>query len=315
MVRKGERYKSYREVCKAMSEDVASGNKKIAQLKRWGRLFKYHTDGNAYVIDKVYEKPLEIVDRRGGNNAGNVNLFMPYVTEKICNKRMGWVGTQRLMCEILELIPREIYKQLNDEETSREKFIEMYGLESYDSFVEFAHAYERVTVETFIGCLNKLKKQGCIKWQNGHMFKVGTRFLCTTECEEIIDGYELTVCGYLNERYKYKGKGRQVLWQMRGRPGLVKEYYTACLLMILNDEAIKSELARLAKRKGIDIDTMVIEGYYKGIYIEKIKMKDKAPPGSKEKLYENIFTRIKKRVSIPDSDFEKLKTLFVSGFN
>ena len=331
MVKAGERYKNYIELCRAMGEEPEAGNSKKSQLKRWGLRMLWHKEGNAYVIDKVYKKPLEKIDGRTSNNTVHVDLFMPYVIECFLKVRLrsGWIGTQRLMRDVLFLVPGWMYEQLNDEATSKEKFCEMYGIKSYDHFIDFLHSYETAVKETIRGCLNQLQREECLEWGIGHMFKVEgmqTRFACTDKYEEIIKLFEDKVCENINKKYGYKVSGKRLLMHIRHRPGDIKEYYKQVMSLLLTEP----ELVRLLsedykKRYDKELNSDMISGYYKGYNVRRVDLKKiagKAPPGTeyptlrdpcyKRKIQEDIFERIKKRVPIPECDFQKIKTLFIT---
>lgn len=47
--------KNYKEMCELLEETIKAGNSKISQIKEWERYFKYHKDGNKFVIDEIYE--------------------------------------------------------------------------------------------------------------------------------------------------------------------------------------------------------------------------------------------------------------------
>lgn len=61
--------KSYKQLCEVLEESVTAGNSKKSQIKEWERYFKYHKDGNKFIIDEIYTTPLPKVDNRdSGNN-------------------------------------------------------------------------------------------------------------------------------------------------------------------------------------------------------------------------------------------------------
>lgn len=62
----GQIYKSYRQVCEALCEDVRGGSSKMAQIKEWNCYFKYEKDGNKFIIKEIYTVPLKKEDGRGG---------------------------------------------------------------------------------------------------------------------------------------------------------------------------------------------------------------------------------------------------------
>ena len=56
--------KNYKVMCKLLNEDIQSGSSKKAQVNRWKRYFKFHRDGQRYVIDEIYDEPIISIDGR-----------------------------------------------------------------------------------------------------------------------------------------------------------------------------------------------------------------------------------------------------------
>jgi len=68
-LKKGMRFKSYKELCNALRVKEKQGKSKILQLKEFERYFKWEKDGNAFIIIEVYNKPLKKDNRVIGNNS------------------------------------------------------------------------------------------------------------------------------------------------------------------------------------------------------------------------------------------------------
>jgi len=58
---------NYRSLCSLLEEDIKSGSSKIAQLKEINRHIKFHKEANSFIIDKIYDEPLEKIDNRKNN--------------------------------------------------------------------------------------------------------------------------------------------------------------------------------------------------------------------------------------------------------
>jgi len=71
-LKEGMRFKSYKELCIILGEKVKNGDSKISQLKEWNQYFEYRRDGNAFIITKIYDNPLQKVD---GRNIGNNVIY------------------------------------------------------------------------------------------------------------------------------------------------------------------------------------------------------------------------------------------------
>lgn len=57
MVKVGQEFKNYKELCLFLGEKIKTGNSKIKQLKRWKRNFDWNKDKQKYIITKVYDTP------------------------------------------------------------------------------------------------------------------------------------------------------------------------------------------------------------------------------------------------------------------
>lgn len=57
MLKKGQVYKNYKELCKALGEEFKTSDSKQAQINHWSNYFEYHNEGHKWIIDKVYKKP------------------------------------------------------------------------------------------------------------------------------------------------------------------------------------------------------------------------------------------------------------------
>lgn len=64
--------KNYRALCALLEVEVKEGNSRKSQLKDMGRYFKYHKEGNKFIIDKIYCEVKEKEDGRK-NNGHNPN--------------------------------------------------------------------------------------------------------------------------------------------------------------------------------------------------------------------------------------------------
>jgi hypothetical protein len=52
-IERGDLIKDYRTFCKLVGEQEATGNSKLCQLARWGKLYKWERKGNAYLITDI----------------------------------------------------------------------------------------------------------------------------------------------------------------------------------------------------------------------------------------------------------------------
>lgn len=64
----GQVLKSYKQLCEVLEESITAGNSKKSQIKEWERYFKYHKEGNKFIIDEIYNEPLHKSDNRSSGN-------------------------------------------------------------------------------------------------------------------------------------------------------------------------------------------------------------------------------------------------------
>ena len=78
--------KNYKELCAILGIPVkASTNSKQAQYKEMDRYFKYHKEGNKFIIDEIYLEVLPKIDNRIFNKGGanNVTEYTKYIENLI----------------------------------------------------------------------------------------------------------------------------------------------------------------------------------------------------------------------------------------
>ena len=61
--------KNYKELCNILDEKIKTSNSKKAQFKEFDRYFKYHKEGQKFIIDKIYDKPLPKLEDKSLNNS------------------------------------------------------------------------------------------------------------------------------------------------------------------------------------------------------------------------------------------------------
>jgi len=61
----GMAIKNYKEMCVLLEEKEKKGKSRLLQIANWERYFKWHKDGQKFIIDEVFEMPIEKIDNRG----------------------------------------------------------------------------------------------------------------------------------------------------------------------------------------------------------------------------------------------------------
>jgi hypothetical protein len=67
--------KNYKDLCEVLELKITSGASKQAQIKEMERCFKYHKEGNKFVIDEIYSERKASVDKRHDNKGGANNII------------------------------------------------------------------------------------------------------------------------------------------------------------------------------------------------------------------------------------------------
>lgn len=63
-IKEGQEFKNYKELCAALEEPLCSGTQKKAQLKEFDRFFLSNQNKHKLKIEKIYDFPLEKLDKR-----------------------------------------------------------------------------------------------------------------------------------------------------------------------------------------------------------------------------------------------------------
>ena len=70
--------KNYKALCAILDLKVTNGGSKRSQLKEIERYFKYHKEGNKFIIDEIYTDVLPKIDHRK-ENSGGANNVVDYI--------------------------------------------------------------------------------------------------------------------------------------------------------------------------------------------------------------------------------------------
>ena len=73
---------NYKALCIILEIMVSAGDSKKSQLREIERFFRYHKEGNKFIIDEIYLEPLEKVDGRK-DTKGNNNVYGKYIEQLV----------------------------------------------------------------------------------------------------------------------------------------------------------------------------------------------------------------------------------------
>lgn len=306
MVKQGQIFKNYRELCDAMGEKPQGGNQKKAQLRRWSCYFTWHTQQHKYIIDSIVEDG-EYVEQRGGNAGKHVDVMIPYVRTKVLGVDPDeYLGTQRLIGTVLRLMPMAAYKQLNNRGMKSEDFYKKYGLEEIGSFEEYVSVAGIVIRDTVVKCLRRMQKNKEIKFTEAEVFiaKDGSRrYLCVDGYDEYIKEVESKVCDTLAAELGINTKGRQLIHFIKGRKELMKRFYSMSMKELLKNPDLVADLKHqyLLIGPGRELKLENLSEYYKVVHIidydEERISKARGPDYDEKKQLQDIYEDIKPRVA------------------
>lgn len=151
-------FDNYKVLCDKLELQQKTGKSKQLQLKELARHCEYHKQGNKFVIDKVYRKPKEKVDSRGGNNSIFADKLDRIVLS--CVKS----GTYTLENIFMEQIPIL---------TKRYDVLLKIGYQKYaeDNKIlggvvkEYSEKLYRILMKAIESSLNRLQKQGKLEFK------------------------------------------------------------------------------------------------------------------------------------------------------
>lgn len=92
-LKEGMVVKSYKAMCEVLGDDYFSGKSKQNQLDNWARYFKWHKEGNSFIIEKIYEEVKSKTEIINSKEIHTINIY---------NLQIGMVvKNYKEMCELL----------------------------------------------------------------------------------------------------------------------------------------------------------------------------------------------------------------------
>ena len=315
MVKEGQTFKNYKELCLYLGEKPTDGNSKKKQLNRWNCLFSWHKEKYQYVIDEVYEDGVAPDDFRQGGDSVHIDTMIPYVRDRILSAQPDeYLGTQRLVGGVLNLIPMAAYKQINNRGMKSEDFYKKYGLDEVGSFEEYVSVAGIVIKDTVMKCLRRMQKNKEIQFTEAEVFiaKDGQRrYLCLDGYDELVKKVESQVCDMMAAELGLKTKGRQLVHYIRGRKEMMNEFHSRCMSELLKNPDLVADLRNqyLIVGPGRELNLEILGEYYKVVHIidydeERIE-KARGPDYNEKKQLKYIFDDIKPRIAARVSSSKK----------
>lgn len=327
MIKVGQVFRNYKEMCTALGEEPVSGNSRKKQLRRWGYKYDWHKEGQKIIIDGVRDG-VEMPDdfRAGGNHDEHVEVMYPYVKRHIVGaEKDEYLGTQRLLGSTLRLMPMAAYNQINNRGIKKAEFYRKYGLEDIGSFEEYVSVAGLVLRDTVVKCLRKMQRNNEIRFCEAEVFIVKDgrrRYLCVDGYDSFIKECEGKVCDEMAFERGFNTKGRQLIHFIRGHKELMNEFYARSMKEIFKNGELVKELKKqyYIIGPGVELDLGKVTEYYKAVHIieyDRDELTHEKDYSYKEKevlkaIYEDIKPRIAARVSSSKLDVAKIEKMIFS---
>lgn len=322
MVREGQTFKNYKQLCAYMGEEVKVGASKMSQLRRWSCLFSWHKNGHQIIIDEVYEDG-EIVSPYDSHNDDRMKKYLPYIRTKMMEIDPDeYLGVQRLIGTTLRLIPPAAFKQINGRGMKAEDFYKKHGLQEIGSFEEYVSVAGNELKDMAVKCLRRMQKNREVKFTEAEVFiaKDGRRrYLCLDGYDELVKKVEYDVCNKMAAEMGLKTRGRQLIHFIRGRREVMQQFHERCMKELLKDPELVKDLKKqyVLVGPGRELKLENVCEYYKVVHIidydeERIERARGPDYNEREQLrliYEDVKPRIAARVSSSKKDVAKIEKL------
>ena len=150
VIKKGQIFKNYKELCSYLGEPVYQGGKqRQLQLKDWERYFSYKKEGYKFIITEVFDTPKEKIDKRSyGNRSKYVQPFMDYVMSTFDNRYLGEYFTiSNWTMVILKLLDKEICNSIYKDDEELYKLCGELGITDVKLYRNYIYPYPIVVEE------------------------------------------------------------------------------------------------------------------------------------------------------------------------
>ena len=153
--------KNYKELCNILNEKVKGGKSKQLQLKDFERYFKYHKEGNKFIIDQIYNKPKKKINNR---NIEYIKIIEILILDKLANnKNKGriFLSKNKLLTELKMINENYTYCKYSSRPYKLSKYLSI-NKTTIDEFYESTSSCLQRNLEK---ALNNLQSQFLITWR------------------------------------------------------------------------------------------------------------------------------------------------------
>ena len=238
-INEGQIFKNYKKLCEYLEEQVKTGKSTQLQLKDWSRYFTWHNEGNKFVIDKVFDEPIqkqrqkcEDTSKYNSNNNKNITPMMDYLTcisDDICAE-VPYTFTA-WFCDVLNLMDKDTYNAPYSSDEVLKAFCTGHSINNEKLFCDYLAIIKKVTKDIFLKALEVLARNFMAVYEDGYKFyyQIGKEGcigeIFSTELNEMVLALEKKNCDILNEEHglskKMKGyRLRQTFHNWQYFPGV-----------------------------------------------------------------------------------------------
>lgn len=316
-INEGQIFKNYKKLCEYLEEQVKTGKSKQLQLKDWSRYFTWHNEGNKFVIDKVFDEPIqkqrqkcEDTSKYSSNNNKNITPMMDYLTcisDDICAE-VPYTFTA-WFCDILNLMNKDTYNAPYSSDEVLKAFCTGHGISNKKLFCDYLAIIKKVTKDIFLKALEVLARKYMAVYENGYKFyyQIGKEGcigeIFSTELNELVLSLEKKNCDILNEEHglSKKMKGRQLLMLIFKNDIIRRDQFDKLMMQDLNNDTVYACL-----NKSIDIqywplichmdEKHEILRYYRAVSINDLDNDNKDQNADKlAEAVTNVIRRVSRR--------------------
>lgn len=155
----GQIFKNYKELCLELEIEIkSSSNSKNAQFKELARYCKFSKSGHKFIIEEVYEKPLEKIENRGksegsrNNNSVYGDMIQLLILDLLAQCKGGKVSISRGKLMLVINMINENYRPCGENVKKLAKYTEIEEAVIYD-FYNTSNSNFKSAVETALSNL------------------------------------------------------------------------------------------------------------------------------------------------------------------
>lgn len=303
----GQVLKNYKELCKVLGIEPKTGKSKQLQLKELERYLKYHKEGNKIIIDQIYPKELEKLDKRTLGNNNNQARCVRYLLLNLLSAYK--IEQDEVVGFSKGLLLRKLY-MANDNyitaKTSRKKYAQVLEVDEM-AINECFDYIENNSISAIRKAIATLRSQSILgyKYSFSWVDHKGRVCHCTTLEENFIHLMEEEVMNEMNIRNKNKiwefdrwdeFKKKVTLKLIENYKSIFPQinYYFYSFHFNYNNQSIQNQMRYMEERQGMNYEVAMegvqelwSESLDKTINNRHTKAKENTPFGESFKAIDN----------------------------